>query len=109
MNLGRTLAIWFLFLAGSVFAQTLNNNAIIYADQYPGTSYQDIIDHACPVEGCTIYANNANASHNLGTIDPKSKVVTLYLGSYAYNLDHFILRKGLRVIGMGASDDGTRL
>src|SRR5689334_9343695 len=109
MNLKKLFTVWLLLLASSVFAQTTNSDAIIYADQYPGTSYQDIIDHACPNEGCTIYANNVNASHTLGTIDPKSKAVTLYLGPYIYNLDHFVMRKGLKIIGMGASDTGTQL
>lgn len=103
--------IWFFcFLVSSpLAAQTLNNNAIIYADQYTSFTYQQIISNACPTRGCTIYATSAIANQSLGTIDPGSKVVTIYLGPFTYNVDHIILRKGLRIIGMGASDAGTLL
>lgn len=99
----------------------VNNDAIIYADSpvYAGHTYQDIVNYACPPAstpsipdppgGCTIYATSVNASRTIGTLDPGSKVVTLYLGSFTYNIDHIVLRKGLKVIGMGGSDAGTIL
>jgi hypothetical protein len=97
-----------LFAGLPLFAQSTNTSAIIYADQY-SVSYQLIIDNACPSAGCTIYATSSLASTTLGTIDPGTKVVTLYLGPFPYTVDHIVLRKGLRIIGMGASDAGTRL
>lgn len=58
---------------------------------------------ACPAEGCVIYATSPKVDRNLGTIDPGSKVITLYLGPYTYNVRQVTLRSGLRIIGMGAS------
>jgi hypothetical protein len=90
-----------------------NTSAIIYADQYTtpplSDSYQDIVNNVCPTSGCTIYATSSTASQTLGTLDPGSKVVTIYLGPFTYSVDHIILRKGFRLIGMGASDAGTIL
>jgi hypothetical protein len=88
-----------------------NTSPIIFADQYNTLSYQDIVstDTICPPKGCTIYATSTAASINLGTLDPGNKVVTIYLGPFTYNVDHIILRKGFRLIGMGASDAGTIL
>jgi hypothetical protein len=90
-----------------------NTSAIIYADQYTtpplSDSYQDIVNNVCPTSGCTIYATSSTASQTLGTLDLGSKVVTIYLGPFTYNVDHIILRKGFRLIGMGASDAGTIL
>ena len=86
-----------------------NNSAIIYADQNTTLTYQQIVDTVCPTNGCTIYATSPNASRTIGTLDPGNKVVTIYLGPFTYNVDHMILRKGFRLIGMGASDAGTIL
>jgi len=86
-----------------------NNSAIIYADQNTTLTYQQIVDTVCPTSGCTIYATSPNASQTIGTLDPGTKVVTIYLGPFTYNVDHIILRKGFRIIGMGASDAGTIL
>src|SRR5581483_12460539 len=105
----KVLRICLLLTCSQLLAQSVNNSAIIYADQYTSFSYQQIITNACPTAGCTIYATNPNASLSLGSIDPGAKVVTIYLGPFTYNVDHIILRKGLRVIGMGASDAGTIL
>lgn len=117
MNFRNMLLPLFFVFAAPVFAQ--QNTGVIFADQYTTMSYQDIVNNVCPADGCIIFANSANASKNLGTIDPVailqpgnvlvSKVVTIYLGPYTYNLDHIILRKGLKIIGMGATDTGTQL
>jgi len=100
-----------IFLISLPLCAQVNNSAIIYADQYtsPLLSYQDIVNNICPANGCTIYATSPNASQNLGTLDPGTKVVTIYLGPFIYSVDHIILRKGFRIIGMGASDAGTIL
>jgi hypothetical protein len=93
-----------------------NTNAIIYAEQYtspqftnPPLTYQNIVDNVCPLKGCTIYATSSSTGLDLGTLDPGNKVVTIYLGPFSYTLDHIILRKGFRLIGVGASDAGTIL
>lgn len=108
----------FVFLLSLPACAQENDNAIIYADQYTSLTYQQIVDNVCPPvpvppappgTGCTIYATSKNASKTLGTLDPGAKVVTLYLGPFIYNVDHMILRKGFRIIGMGASDAGTIL
>lgn len=85
-----------------VIAQT-NNGAIIYADQYTNLTYQQIVNTVCPSNGCVIYATSPNASLNIGNLDVGSKVVTLYLGPFQYNVTQIILRRGLRVIGMGGT------
>jgi len=98
-----------VFLISLPICAQVNNSAIIYADQYTTLTYQQIVDTVCPTNGCTIYATSPNASQTIGTLDPGNKVVTIYLGPFTYNLDHMILRKGFRIIGMGASDAGTIL
>jgi hypothetical protein len=40
---------------------------------------------------------------NLGTIDPGSKAVTLYLGPFTYTVTQITLRPDLQIIGMGSS------
>lgn len=103
----KVIRVFLLLMCSHLWAQSTNNSAILYADQYTSFTYQQIINNACPAAGCTIYATSPNASLSLGTIDPGSKVVTIYLGPFTYNVDHIILRKGLKIIGMGASDAGT--
>ncbi len=98
-----------VFLASLPMCAQVNNGAIIYADQYTTLTYQQIIDTVCPSNGCTIYATSPNASRSIGTVDPGAKVVTIYFGPFTYTLDHMILRKGFRIVGMGASDAGTIL
>ena len=105
----KAVRIFLLLLCSQLWAQSVNNSAILYADQYTSFSYQQMVNNACPTAGCTIYATSPNASLSLGTIDPGAKVITIYLGPFTYNVDHIILRKGLRIIGMGASDAGTIL
>ena len=103
----KKLTLAFFLISLPICAQT--SNAIIYADQNNTLSYQQIVDNVCPTNGCTIYATSPSASQTIGTLDPGSKVVTIYLGPFIYNLDHIILRKGFRLVGMGASDAGTIL
>jgi hypothetical protein len=105
----KVLRLFLLLMCSQLWAQSVNNSAILYADQYTGFTYQQIISNACPAAGCTIYATSPNASLSLGTIDPGSKVVTIYLGPFTYTVDHIIMRKGLKIIGMGASGAGTIL
>lgn len=105
----KNLCFFCLLVSLPLAAQS---NAIIFADQFPTSTYQDIITNnsICPPNGCTIYATSPTPSQlSLGFIDPGSKVVTIYLGPFGYTVDHIILRKGLRIIGMGASDAGTIL
>lgn len=107
------------------FAQT--TTAIIFADQVsqPGqtpatTPLQWIIDNKCPTSpnagGCVIYDTSPNANLNLGDVDPGlnlpanlSREVTIYLGPFTYNVDIITLRSGLKIIGMGATFNGTVL
>ncbi len=44
---------------------------------------------------------------NLGNIDPGFKSITIYLGPYTYTVKQVTLRKGLKIIGMGASGGGV--
>ena len=84
---------------GMVGMQNLAN--ILFADQFPH-GVPDAIQ-ACPAAGCVIYAYSPNVNLNLGTIDPGTKAVTLYLGPYTYNVTQITLENDLRIIGMGAS------
>jgi len=83
---------------GMVGMQNLAN--ILFADQFPG-GVPDAIQ-ACPAAGCVINAYSPNVNLNLGTIDPGSKSVTLYLGPYTYKVTQITLRSSLKIIGMGA-------
>ncbi len=84
---------------GVVSLRNLSN--ILFADRFPG-GVPDAVA-ACPANGCIIYAVSPNVNLNLGTIDPGSKSITLYLGPFTYNVKQITLRSGLRIIGMGAS------
>ena len=90
---------------GIVTLQNLAN--IFFADQFPDGVPGALA--ACPAEGCTIYAGSESVNRNLGSIDPGTKIVTIYLGPFTYNVKHITLQKGLRIIGMGASIPGTIL
>ena len=73
---------------------------IVFADQFPG-GVPDAIA-SCPADGCVIYALSPNVNLNLGTIDPGSKAVTLYLGPYTYTVTQITLRRELQIIGVGS-------
>jgi hypothetical protein len=78
-----------------------NLSNILFADRFSGGVSAAIA--ACPSNGCMIYAASPNVNLNLGTIDPGFKAVTIYLGPYTYTVKQITLRKGLKIIGMGAS------
>jgi hypothetical protein len=88
---------------GAVSMQNLSN--ILFADRYSG-GVPDAVA-ACPANGCIIYALSPQTNLNLGTIDPGYKAITIYLGPYKYNVAQITLRKGLKIIGMGASASTT--
>ena len=50
-----------------------------------------------------IYALSPDVNLNLGTLDPGTKAITIYLGPYTFTVKQITLRKGLKIIGMGAS------
>lgn len=90
---------------GVVTMRDLSNT--FYADRFSNGVAGALA--ACPAAGCTIYAAGANVNRNLGSIDPEKKIVTIYLGPFTYNVTQITLRKGLKIIGMGASIPGTIL
>jgi hypothetical protein len=83
---------------GMVGMQNLAN--ILFADQFPG-GVPDAVK-ACPNAGCVIYAYSPNTNLNLGSIDPGTKAVTLYLGPYTYSVTQITLEDDFKIIGMGA-------
>jgi hypothetical protein len=89
--------------SGMVTMRNLSN--ILFADRFPG-GVPDAVA-ACPANGCIIYATAPSVNLNLGTIDPGSKAITLYLGPYNYTVKQITLRKALKIIGMGASGGNT--
>ena len=84
---------------GTVTMQNLAN--ILFADQFAG-GVPDAVA-ACPANGCVIYALSPNVNLNLGTIDPGTKAITIYLGPYTYTVKQITLRKSMKIIGMGAA------
>lgn len=84
---------------GVVGMRNLNN--ILFADRFSG-GVPDAVA-ACPADGCIIYAISPNVNLNLGNIDPGTKAITLYLGPYTYSVNQIMLRKAMRIIGMGAA------
>lgn len=95
---------------GMVGMQNLAN--ILFADQFLG-GVPDAIK-ACPAAGCVIYAYSPNTNLDLGSIDPGTKAVTLYLGPYKFSVTQITLENDLKIIGMGAgvttlqSTDGSK-
>jgi hypothetical protein len=84
---------------GVVSVENLAN--ILFADRFPGGVPAAV--HACPANGCVIYAVSPKVNLNLGSIDPGFKAITIYLGPYTYTVKQITLRKSLKIIGMGAS------
>ena len=84
---------------GVVSVQNLAN--VLFADRFPGGVPAAVA--ACPASGCIIYAVSPNVNLNLGTIDPGYKAITIYLGPFTYTVKQITLRKGMKIIGMGAS------
>jgi hypothetical protein len=88
---------------GVVSMQNLSN--VLFADRYSG-GVPDAVA-ACPANGCIIYALSPQTNLNLGTIDPGTKAVTIYLGPYVFNVNQITLRKSLKIIGMGGSTSSS--
>jgi hypothetical protein len=88
---------------GIVSMENLAN--ILFADRFAGGVPAAV--EACPANGCIIYAVSPTVNRNLGTIDPGSKAITIYLGPFAYTVKQITLRKGMKIIGMGASGGTT--
>jgi hypothetical protein len=84
---------------GTVSIENLSN--ILFADRF-ASGVPGAVD-ACPASGCVIYAYSPKVNRNLGTIDPGTKSITIYLGPYTYTVKQITLRKGMKIIGMGAS------
>jgi hypothetical protein len=84
---------------GAVSMQNLSN--ILFADRFAG-GVPDAVA-ACPTNGCVISAMSPSVNLNLGTIDPGTKAITIYLGPYTYTVKQITLRMSLKIIGMGAS------
>jgi hypothetical protein len=84
---------------GTVTMQNLSN--ILFADEFSG-GVPDAVA-ACPANGCVIYAMSPKVNLNLGTVDPGTKAITIYLGPYTYTVKQITLRKAFKIIGMGAS------
>ena len=84
---------------GMVSVENLSN--ILFADRFAAGVPAAV--EACPANGCIIYATSPKVNLNLGSFDPGTKAITIYLGPYKYTVTQITLRKGLKIIGMGAS------
>jgi hypothetical protein len=89
--------------AGMVSMQNLAN--VLFADRFPDGVPGAV--SACPSNGCVIYAYSPAVNPNLGTIDPGTKAVTIYLGPYTYTVNQITLRKSFKIIGMGSGGGAT--
>jgi hypothetical protein len=97
---GSTLVNSQITDSGSVVSvQDLSN--ILFAERFSNGVPGAVA--ACPASGCIIYANSPLVNLHLGTIDPGTKAITIYLGPYTYTVNQITLRKALKVIGMGAA------
>jgi hypothetical protein len=85
---------------GMVTMQNLSN--ILFADQFPGGVPAAV--NACPSSGCVIYAVSPTVNLNLGSFDPGSKAITLYLGPFPFTVNQITLRSGLAIIGSGVTN-----
>lgn len=85
---------------GMVTMQNLSN--ILFADQFPGGVPAAV--NACPANGCIIYAVSPNVNLNLGSFDPGSKTISLYLGPLTFTVNQITLRSGLKIIGSGGTN-----
>ena len=74
---------------------------VLFAELFPG-GVPDAV-RACPPNGCMIYAVSPLVNRSLGSIDPGTKAITIYLGPYIYTVKQITLRRALKIIGMGAS------
>lgn len=74
---------------------------ILYAEDFAGGVPAAV--QACPPNGCIIYAIAPQVNLNLGSIDPGTKAISIYLGPYTFSVKQITLRKSLKIIGMGAS------
>jgi hypothetical protein len=97
----KILLFWLALTCLPAVGQT--TTAIVFADQFPTTAIGDLVSSntICPSPGCTIYATSPSASRSIGTLDPGSKAVTVYLGPFTYTVNTILLRASLRIIGMG--------
>lgn len=84
---------------GAVSIANLSN--ILFANRFSG-GVPDAVA-ACPSNGCVIYALSPDVNKNLANVDPGNKSITIYLGPFTYSVNTITLRKGLKIIGMGAS------
>lgn len=84
---------------GAVGLRNLGN--ILFADRF-ANGVPDAVA-ACPADGCIIYAVSPNVNLNLGNIDPGTKAITIYLGPYTFTVNQIVLRKAMKIIGMGAA------
>jgi len=84
---------------GVVSVENLSN--VLFADRFSDGVAAAVA--ACPANGCIIYATSPKVNRNLGTIDPGTKAITIYLGPYIYTVKQITLRKALKIVGMGAS------
>jgi hypothetical protein len=99
---GRKLLLVLLFSAVPCWSNVFpTDGGILFAEQFRG-GVPDAVQ-ACPSEGCMIYATSPLANRNLGSLDPGSKAITIYLGPYTYLVKQITLRRALKIIGMGAS------
>lgn len=84
--------------------QTKALNNIQFADQF--ANVQAAIN-ALPAAGGIVYATSSGVNTSLGTLDPGSRAVTLYLGPFNFTASQIKLENSFHLIGAGSNNVGT--
>lgn len=92
-----------LAVAGSASFQSQNGLATVNADQY--ASVQAAIN-ALPAAGGVVNATSPNVNPALGSLNPGTKAITLYLGPLAagYTANQITLQTNFKIIGCGSAN-----
>lgn len=92
-----------LTVAGSASFQSENGLATVFADQF--ASVQAAIN-VLPAAGGIVNATSPNVNPALGSLNPGTKAITLYLGPLAagYTVNQITLQTNFKIIGCGATN-----
>lgn len=90
-----------LTVAGAASFQSQNGLATVNADLY--ASVQAAMN-ALPAAGGVVNATSPNVNLALGSLNPGTKAITLYLGPLAYTANQIKLQTNFKIIGCGSAN-----
>lgn len=100
-NGNLTLAAGNLSVSGSASFQSENGLATVFADGY--ASVQAAMN-ALPAAGGVVNATSPNVNLTLGSLNPGTKAITLYLGPLSYTVNQITLQTNFKIIGCGSAN-----